>query len=266
MTSSTSDFHVLPTSLGTFVAEVSNKYIIPAKTGSLAIPLADEPAPKYCPSAVRFAHNAALQRLMVERQVTKHWRYARFNGSLPAGPGTERAGYIIAGILTCGLGFCFGPADNAPAIEDTSKNTSGPQDGYFYTLVPEIPCVPQLAFDYFPDPYGTSNFGAGTVAQDCIWIWGGGEKSVAPGGGWAVLPTATPVEMRYDWIWLYTFGTTAAFRKLSHGMTGSTTIGAARARLFTVEREALRALFAEGFNGRAVAVWPPVIVNDVVVA
>jgi hypothetical protein len=274
MSAALTEYHIMPTPIGAHIVEVSNKHIIQATSTSLAIPLEDTPCPAQEFPAVRQAHNAALNGLMVERNVTRYWRYARVTGEATAiGKAVTLVGEIISGIFTCGISLCCLLLDTANAAStsksgpaNSSAATSGQMKGYAYYLVSEIPHVPQQVMDYFHDEFGMSNFAAGTAAQDCLWMTGFGEKSVAPGGGWVNLPSQTPVEFRHGWIWLYTYGGTSKVRKIEHGVSGRTTAGVAMERVMAAEREALEGLSLQGFKGRAVAVWPPVIVNGSVVA
>ena len=178
---------------------------------------------------------------------------------------------IITGIFTCGISICLDCVESASSsgpvgAVTSSIATSGEQRGYSYSLVPEIPHVPQQVMDYFHDQFGMSNFAAGTAAQDCLWTTGFGEKSVAPGGGWCNLPAQTPLEFRHGYLWLYTYGKASGVRQINHGLSGVTSAGLARKRLMGIEREALEGLALQGFKGRAVAIWPPVTVNGSTVA
>ena len=188
--------HVVPTPLGGILVDISNQHIIRATPTSLALPLADTPCPKYEFPAVRQAHNAGLHRLMVDSHLTRFWRYARVNGEkLPVAVSELPAGTQVgAAIFSCGLTLCFGgPSPPSPPDPCSSKATLGQQRGYLYEVVPEISCKPSEVMDHFHSPYGMSNFAAGTAAQDCLWMFGFGVKSVATCGGWVKLPWDTAV-------------------------------------------------------------------------
>ncbi len=111
-----------------------------------------------------------------------------------------------------------------------------------------------------------SDYAAGTMSQDSLWMFGMGETSVAPGGGWVALPEETRAEMWWDFIWIYLYGEKTEVRKVSHGVKGTTTVGVAMERVMAVERETLQNLAKQGFRGRAIAVWSPIVVNGTVVA
>ncbi|KAK5107201.1 hypothetical protein LTR62_001647 [Meristemomyces frigidus] len=265
--SSEPEFHLLDTPLGTQIARVANDRIVASTRTSLAAPIAINPFPKMEFPAVRAAHNAGLNRLMVERNVSRYWRYAHIDGEkLPANfSELPTASKVIVTIVTCGLSFCFStPAPPPPA--DSSAATFDRQRGYCYYLVPEIPFNGLEMHDDFGDQYMMSNYGAGTVSQDCFWLMGTGMKSVAPGDAWAGMPGGTAVNISWDWIWLYTYGEKSAVQKVPHGLTGNTTVHGARERLMQVERDTLQTLALGGFRGYAVAVWPPALINGVIVA
>ncbi|EMC96212.1 hypothetical protein BAUCODRAFT_33560 [Baudoinia panamericana UAMH 10762] len=138
---------------------------------------------------------------MVERGVSRYWRYAHVDGEklpvniheLPA------ASQVTVAILTCGLSLCFSTPAPPPAA-NSSAATSDRQRGYCYYLVPEVPCNGREMHEDFGHQYMMSNYGAGTVAQDCFWLMGTGKKSVAPGGAWAGMPGGTAVEISWGWI------------------------------------------------------------------
>ena len=261
--------HVVPTMLGDQAVHISNKHIVPATSTSLAIPLSNTPSPESLHYTVRYAHNAGLERLMADNNLTNFWRYACITGERLPVPMSSQPPItqIVAGVMSCGLTVCFGnPPAPAAADPRTNAATAWKQRGYHYECVPEIPSVPNDMLEYYDNAYGMSNFAAGTAAQDCLWMHSDRDKSVAPGGGWVNMPWSTVATLRHDWLWLYLYGDSTSVRKIPHGMKGSITIGSAAPRLMTAERDALEALAIEGFRGRAVAVWPPIVANGVVVA
>jgi hypothetical protein len=259
---------VVPTPLGGVLVNSSNQHIVPATSSSLALPLSDTPYPKQEFPAVRMAHNAAIKQLMANKNVTRYWRYARIDGRhLPVAISESSTGTQIgAAILSCGLTLCFGgPPTPSPPDPCSEKATSDRQRGYLYELVSEIPCKPEEMMYNFSDPYAMSNFGAGTATQDCLWTVGFGSKSIAPGGGWVNMPWETEVMVHHDWMWLYLYGRKPEVRRVDHGIRGVITVGPAAQRMIIAEREALEALAMEKFIGRAVAVWPPVVANGVII-
>ncbi|OAL03673.1 hypothetical protein IQ06DRAFT_374766 [Phaeosphaeriaceae sp. SRC1lsM3a] len=260
--------HLVPTALGGVLVHTSNKHIVAATSTALAIPLSDTPFPEMEHYTVRYAHNSGLQHMMADNGLTNFWRYARVTGErLPVPISSQPVvTQVLSGILSCGLTICFGDPP-APASSDPRTNaaTAWKQRGYQYECVPEIPSEANEMLEYFDNAYGMSNFAAGTAAQDCLWMHSKGDKSVAPGGGWVNMPWDTIATIRHDYLWLYLYGRSTSVRKISHGVRGSTTIGVAAPQLMIAEREAMEALAMEGFRGRAVAVWPPIIVNGVVI-
>lgn len=163
-------------------------------------------------------------------------------------------------LLTFGLSYFYGPSR-----DEISERTAGRQHGWMYEIVPFIPHDATGLFEAFNRPLDMSNCAAATVSQSSFWIrWS--QRTVAPSGGWAVLPPSTSILVEHDHFWLYTYSSNVQARRLEHGLAGPTPVGILVERLFEIERAELERLVAEKFRGRARVIWPPVRVNERVIS
>ena len=128
-------------------------------------------------------------------------------------------------------------------------------------LVPEVRHNSAQLMEHFGDEFRVSNVAAGTMAQACIWTYFHTMVSVAPSGGWVSLPWETVVDLPWGWMYVYMYGETSSVRKIAHGLQGNVSVGIAAERMMNLERECMQNLAKAGWRGRAIAVWPPVMIN-----